>query len=807
MTQARPNLRADPSTLVIVSASLALVFVAVFGDRIAPHESIYFVPVHGDDPRPYDPGLVFPFGSDVLGRDLFSLVLAGARTTLTVVVLAGVARVLAGALMAAIASMWRPTRLIIESSAELVSAIPATLVALVLVKVLVKTSDVSIALFIGALLLTGWAGPYRVIRAELDRLALMPFSQGAQAIGVGRSRLLLRHHLPHLVPILAMNLSQQVVASLVLVAELGVLGVFVGTTRFINIGESLGGLAGLRSGAVSAAQISETPEWGGLLTGARTVESLWTTRWLFLVPGIAFGTTAVAVAAIGFAIARRYARHDLNEDLRSRGMAALGLAMLTLFVFSVLLPERHAAARDWASAARAEVRPTADIERALQDAALRPVGASYAIARDVSRIVQTGGAMATVGGATVMEAWPRPRNPPAGSAMRSFVTAFSGGGSVEAPLVFAARGITPSDYPPTGPTLRYPGAQGPSLGTLIKDYAGDYDAIDVRGKIVLLVRFMGITAPSPNADRRGYTVGHSVEDAIAKAIKRGAAAVIFVDPALPHYSDTNVGVSYRCCGETDGIAGVSPYVQTERIFPPTGSSGVPVVLLSTPSAKSLFAPLGLDLTPFLSWDEYGSDRYRRSAARDLGINARVEVPLQRENASVTSLVGEVGDLPHDAGRILVWSVRRPGEAHPSGDVLVALARELRARGAPFIFVDFDPSVDPSANAKSIGDALGDRRISLVVVLDRLDGSVLRFTTPYGDLIPAFDFYAAKAGARYEPTRTTPGPAALADIAPFIDVKTVLVTGGGGPGDLRPDAAALVGYLAGRLALGAEEVPR
>src|SRR6266508_5494468 len=122
--------RRDPWLLVALVAFLGLVAVAIFGERIAPHESIYFVPMHGSDPRPYDPGLVFPFGSDVLGRDLFSLVLAGARATLTIVVLSGAARVVAGALVAAISGWWRPTRIATESLAELASAVPATLVAL-----------------------------------------------------------------------------------------------------------------------------------------------------------------------------------------------------------------------------------------------------------------------------------------------------------------------------------------------------------------------------------------------------------------------------------------------------------------------------------------------------------------------------------------------------------------------------------------------------------------------------------------------------------------------------------------------------
>jgi hypothetical protein len=93
------------------------------------------------------------------------------------------------------------------------------------------------------------------------------------------------------------------------------------------------------------------------------------------------------------------------------------------------------------------------------------------------------------------------------------------------------------------------------------------------------------------------------------------------------------------------------------------------------------------------------------------------------------------------------------------------------------------------------------------VLDQLDGSALKFTTANGELIPALDLYAERAGARHDVTRTTASAAVVSDIAPLLDVKTVVVSGNGGSGDLRGDAAALVGYLAGRLALGAEELPR
>ena len=67
----------DPWLLAGLVAFFTLIVVALFGERIAPNEPIYFVVEHGRDPRPYDPGIVFPFGSDVLGRDLFSLVQIG----------------------------------------------------------------------------------------------------------------------------------------------------------------------------------------------------------------------------------------------------------------------------------------------------------------------------------------------------------------------------------------------------------------------------------------------------------------------------------------------------------------------------------------------------------------------------------------------------------------------------------------------------------------------------------------------------------------------------------------------------------
>jgi peptide/nickel transport system permease protein len=730
--QARRPRMADVGTLVGATAFFAVLLVALFGEHLAPHEAIYFVPEHGTDPRPYDPGLVFPFGSDVLGRDLASLVLAGARATLVIVLVSGIARVLAGALIAALGGWWRSARLATEWVAELVSAVPATLVALVLVKIFVK-AETSLLVFIAALLVTGWAGPYRVIRAELDRLANMQFTQGARAIGVSRWRLFWRHHLPHLVPIVALNASQQVVASLVLVAELGVLGVALGLTRTINIEESL-----LHPGPtqVNAALISDPPEWGGLLASARTIESLWTTRWLVVIPGVAFALTAVAVAVIGFTVARRYGRRDVIDDLRGRGAAAFGVAVLALFLVSSIVPERYAAAGEWATAARAQVRPTVDIESAFADAGLRPIGASYAVTREVTTIAQTAAATVSAGSVKITEPFPHSSLdvPDRNRTVRSFISGDAGGGVVEAPLVFASRGVSQADYPPL-PQAPYP-PRNDDFGKLIRDYdyADDYAGIDVRGKVVLLVRFIGFKARPPR-DSFNLSPGPAPDDSIANAIKRGAAGVIFVDPALWLYNDLPATVSYGLGGLSGGI---NPYLRTEKLHPPTGTSGVPVVVLGDIAGRQFVQQFGIDLAPFFAQDERADERYSVSGSRYLGVSARVEVPVQRQTASATSYVAEVADAPDAAAHLVIWSIKRADAAHPSSDVLAALSRSLGQRRVPFIFVDFDPSLDADANAATVGELLKGRRLGLVLVLDHLDGSSLRFTTPYGDLIPALD---------------------------------------------------------------------
>ncbi len=780
--------RRDPWSFIGLFAFFLLLLMALFGERIAPHEAIYFVPQHGGDPRPYDPGLVYPFGSDVLGRDLVSLVLAGARLTLGIVVLGGLARVLAALLLAVVASLWRSARAALDAASEVVAAVPATLVVLLVVLVFVR-GDTTAFVFVGALLVTGWAGPYRVLRAELDRLARVPFTEGAAAVGAGRLRIVLRHHVPHVVPLLAMNASQQVVASLVALAELGVLGVFVGTTRLVNIEESL---SVVRSGERNFALIADPPEWGGLLANGRDMESLWTTRWVFLVPGLAFALAAVAVAAIGVAVARRYARRDVVAELRGRGTRMLLLGVVALVVAATVVPERYAEARSWAADARASLRgATGDVTSVFSEAGLAPIGAGYTVERDVAAIRATGPATVQVGAATVRESPTGPLD------VLPLLYADSGGGTLSAPLAYASWGLSPADFRAPPPSIFDP----PTIGKTIADWPDDYARVDVRGKVVVLLRVMGI------ATGTRLVSGPDPETSIANALKRGAAGVLFVDPTLPQLPRMQTNRS------------TNPYLRLVANSPVQSVVGRPVIVLGLSAADRLLGPAGivpsqeyaaLVQSRFIPTD---GERATRSVARALDVTARLEVPTELSRAHVRSALAEVSGAEADAARVVIWAVMHDTAAtdDPAIDVLAALARSLAPRKVPIALVALDPRVDPEGNAKLIAERLAGRRIGLIVGLDELAGDALTLTSPYGDLLPAIDMYAEKAGARHVPTRTTLSrltqPWSWPGITAFSHTKAVLVGGNGQTGDLRPDAAAFAGYLAGRLALHAEELPR
>ena len=778
--------RLDPWLLAGLTLCGLLLFIAVYGDRIAPHEAIFLL-INGPTgtERPLPPGQPFVFGSDAVGRDLFSLVLVGARTTLFIVVLAGVARLFAGLALAVLASWVRPLRLLLDGAADIVSAVPSTIVAVIAVLVFSSQGAPAIV-FVAALLITGWAGPYRLIRAELARLRSAPYTEGAVALGVDRLELLLRHHLPHLVPVMALSASQQIAAALIALAELGVIGIFVGPTRVLNVAEAM---RVLPNGVATSFRVADLPEWGGLLALARSRQDLYVTRWAFLVPGVSIAAAAVAFTILGVGIARYYRRRNLPQDLRSPRTLVAALVLALLIVPAFVLPPPHAEALELAGAARRQAVVGTDPGAVLAEAHL----AVTPVDRTDTRLQQVGTAVLQVDGPSGRRTYTEG----AAADFTPLLIGSAGGGVVDAPVVFVGWGISPADFPPQRRSAFSTG----DFGTAVSTWDDDFAKVDVRGKVALIFRLPNIRTgrnfiPAPTAD----TVMQS-------ALKRGAAAILWVDASRTLTLDR---------GQPD------PYRRLVLDDPIQKADGVPIFLITTATADRLLESAATSATDILRAQLQGDVAMTsgRSLARELPDRAHLELPIAPVSTSSHSLVA-LTPAPAGAHRLIIWAVApsRATGSRSAAEALIALVRALAGRPTPpLAFVIFDPRGDPFANAKAVRAALGSTVIDDVFAIESLGGTRLRFSTTYGDLVPAIDVYAERVGAAFVRTANglpldTPATGDLmnaAGLSVFTDEHWVLISGQGpvtDADDLRDDAAAVLAYVVARYADRAPELVR
>jgi peptide/nickel transport system permease protein len=206
------------------------------------------------------PGRVFLFGTDQLGRDVFSRVLYGARVSLSVGLIGIVLSMSLGLLLGAISGYAGGLAdSILMRTSEVVMSLPALYLIVVLGGLLPASlpSDVRYLLIVVFLSLLGWAGLSRVVRGMVLSIRENDYVVAARALGVGRARLLLRHVIPN-------TMSYVVVAATVSVPYY-ILGEV--SLSFLGVG-------------IKEPQAS----WGLMLSEAQSVTALTEFSWLLL-PG------------------------------------------------------------------------------------------------------------------------------------------------------------------------------------------------------------------------------------------------------------------------------------------------------------------------------------------------------------------------------------------------------------------------------------------------------------------------------------------------------------------------------------------
>jgi peptide/nickel transport system permease protein len=217
------------------------------------------------------PGLGHPFGTDQLSRDVLARVVAGARISLSVALLAVALSATIGAAVGLIAGYWGG--LVDAALMRFVDgalAIPRLFILLLTLAVWERIPVAALVLLIGA---SGWFGTSRLVRGEVLRLREESYVRAAEALGARRRHVIFRHLLPN------------ALGPLLVASTLG-----VGDVILLEAGLSFLGL-GVQP---------PTPSWGGMILDSKEV--LVSAPWTGVFPGLAILITVLSVNLFGEAL-------------------------------------------------------------------------------------------------------------------------------------------------------------------------------------------------------------------------------------------------------------------------------------------------------------------------------------------------------------------------------------------------------------------------------------------------------------------------------------------------------------------------
>ncbi|MCF6465004.1 ABC transporter permease [Clostridium sp. Cult2] len=212
------------------------------------------------------PSIKHPFGLDEFGRDMLFRMIWGIRYSLFLGVLAIFASVLVGGLLGAIAGYYKKADNIIMRFMDILLAIPSILLAIAIVAAL----GPSVTNLLIAVLISYVPTFARIVRASVMTLKDEEFIEAAKAVGASDIRIIFKYIIPNSL------------APIIVQATLGVAGAIL----------NIAGLSFLGLGIEPP-----TPEWGGMLSNARTyIRDSWH---ITLIPGMGIMLTILALNLVG----------------------------------------------------------------------------------------------------------------------------------------------------------------------------------------------------------------------------------------------------------------------------------------------------------------------------------------------------------------------------------------------------------------------------------------------------------------------------------------------------------------------------
>ena len=261
--RAARHLLANPMTLAGALVVALLLLVALAAPWVATHNPL----LQDLNAALQPPGAAHWFGTDEYGRDVFSRLVYGARTTLYIVALVTIVVGPVGLAVGAAAGYfggWVDT--VIMRVTDIFISFPSLVLALAFVAALGPGLEHAVI----AIALTAWPPIARLARAETRTLRKADFVAAVQLQGASPLRILLRHIAPLCLSSVVVRLTMNMAGIILTAAGLGFLGL--------------------------GAQ-PPSPEWGAMISaGRRYMMECW---WLVAMPGAAIMLVSLAFNLLG----------------------------------------------------------------------------------------------------------------------------------------------------------------------------------------------------------------------------------------------------------------------------------------------------------------------------------------------------------------------------------------------------------------------------------------------------------------------------------------------------------------------------
>ena len=192
---------------------------------IPPLVDPMYQPIIGVDPEiscSTGPSIRHWLGTDFMGRDILSQLLAGARVAFMVGVSAAFMSIVLGTAIGMTAGyMGRFIDTLLMRLADMIMVMPTLLVVLILAALFGQLNIWTIVLIIA---LFRWPGVSRVIRAQTLSLKQRPFIEAAKVAGASHVRIIFRHIMPNVLPLAFLYMTFRVTSAIIIEAALAFLG-------------------------------------------------------------------------------------------------------------------------------------------------------------------------------------------------------------------------------------------------------------------------------------------------------------------------------------------------------------------------------------------------------------------------------------------------------------------------------------------------------------------------------------------------------------------------------------------------------